>query len=292
MKSYAHLANRLFARPLLMHPPVLRNFATVLGRRISGNESLVVAEADIIRQQARQKRADAPFAQPGGERVKDICEQYGNVAIIHICGAIDKSLSDFELMCFDCCDLHDIDEAIELAANDPMISKVVFHFDTPGGSTCGIIETAARIRRLAATKEVHGYSDTLCCSAGVWLASACDLIAGTPSSTWGSIGVFMSWWDASKAYEMDGLRVECVSAGKFKTMCASWKSATDDELNLLQGQINGTWTKFKAAVTAQREVAEETMQGQWFDGEEALARRVVDEATMLSLDEYVTDLIG
>lgn len=291
MKTYAHIAGRLFNRPLLMHPPVMRNFATVLGRRISGNDSLIVAEADIIRQAKKPKCGDAPFAEAGCERVRDICEQYGNVAIIHICGAIDKALSDFEVECFECCDLHDVDEAIELAKNDPMITKVVFHFDTPGGSTCGVVETTDRIRRLAQVKEVHGYTDTLCCSAGMWLASACDHIAVTPSSWVGSIGVYMTWWDAAKYYEMEGLRVECVSAGKFKTMCADWKPATEDERVLLQGQINGTWNNFKAAITAQRAVPEEAMQGQWYDGAEAVGYKVVDEVTMLCLDEYVSSLL-
>ncbi len=240
---------------------------------------------------AKPERGAAPFAESGRQRVRDICEQYGNVAIIHVCGAIDKAMSDFELACFGGCDLHDVDDALELALSDPVISKVVLHFGTPGGSTCGVVETTDRIRRLAQVKEVHGYSDTICCSAGMWLASACDHLAMTASAWCGSIGVYMTWWDAAKHYEMEGLRVECVSAGRFKTMCADWKPASEDERQLLQTQINTTWTQFKAAITAQRAVPEEAMQGQWYDGAEGLAYKVIDEVTALSLAEYVSSLL-
>jgi enoyl-CoA hydratase/carnithine racemase len=53
-----------------------------------------------------------------------------------------------------------------------------------------------------------------------------------------------------------------------------------------------THAAFKSAIRARRaDVKDEAMEGQWYDGVEALAFGVVDQVTTASLDEYVTALI-
>jgi len=291
MKSFVHLSAKLFNRPLLLHPPVLRNFGNVLARRITGGD-LIIRDEDRIAQQRRPRTNAAAFAQCCSERAQCLCEQYANVAVIHICGAIDKALSDFEVECFDAVDLRDVDEALCAARDNPQINTIVLNFDTPGGSTVGVPETAARIRELAQTKEVHAYTDTLCCSAGMWLASACDVIAATPSATIGSIGVYIALMDASAAYEAEGLKVECISAGEFKTMGAEWKALADSERKLLQDNVNKTWADFRAAVTATREVPQSAMEGQWFDASEGHDNHIIDQLVPCCLEEYIAQLLS
>ena len=145
MKTYAHLASKLFARPLLLHPPVLQNFGTVVAARMTGGELRISADDSISQQRRPAPVAVAPFAKSASQRVQSITEQIGNVAIIHIEGAIDKALTDFEVECFGGVDLRDVDTAIMLARNDPSVSTVVFAVQTPGGSTIGVMDTTARI---------------------------------------------------------------------------------------------------------------------------------------------------
>jgi len=232
-----------------------------------------------------------PFAMNASPRVQKITEQYGNVAVIHIEGAIDKALSDFEVECFGGVDLRDVDQAITLAQNDARISHVVLNMQTPGGSTVGVSDTASRIAQLADTKEVHAFCDTLCCPAGMWLASAADVIAVSPSAIVGSIGVYVAVLDQSEAMAMEGIKVQLIQAGQFKTMGSSYKPLTEDEAKELQAGVNRTHAAFKAAITSKRSVPDAAMQGQWYDGQEALSFGVVDAVMTSSLDEYVTALI-
>jgi protease-4 len=289
MKSYAHLASRLFGCPLLLRTPVIHHFGAELAARMAG----VVRESSASPSEAKSEppRISAAFADPGGRRVKSICEQRGDVAIIHVSGVIDKAISDADMDCYGGLDLRDVDAAISLAEADPIISRVVFAFDTPGGSTTGVAETAQRIARLAMTKEVHAYTDSMCCSAGMWLASQADHIVATPSAIVGSIGVYIALLDESEALAMDGYKVELIKAGQFKAMGASFKPLSDDERALLRATVDQTYDAFRTAITAKRDVPQEAMEGQWYDGHQADLYNVIDATTTASLDEYVADLL-
>lgn len=293
MKSYAHLAAKLFGVPLLLHQPVIRQFGTYLAHRIAGqaggaNLTVQQENRDAIR---KEERGEAPFAARGSQRAKRICSQYGDIAVIEIDGVIDKALTDFEMECYGGVDLRDVDAALTLAAQDPGITRVVLAMNTPGGSTIGVQETAARIARLAETKEVHAYTDSLCCSAGMWLASQADHIAVTASAVVGSIGVFIAMLDESEALAMEGYKVELIKAGTFKAMGASFKPLSEAERQLLQSSVDATYDAFRAAITARRAVPQEAMEGQWYDGTQAAIYGVADEMTADSLDEYIAGLL-
>jgi len=296
MKSFAHLAARLFCRPLLLQQPVIQSFGTVLAQRIAGGDAIVLPVAyedydDQENEAAKQKKAVAPFAERGNYDVRDMCEQYGDVAVIRVEGVIDKALTSFEKSCYGGFDLRDFDQALALAKEAPYISRVVIDFNTPGGSTIGVTESAARIRDLAQTKEVHGYTDSLCCSAGIWLASQVDRLVTTSSAIVGSIGVYIAMLDESEALKMEGYKVELIKAGSLKAMGASFKPLADEERALLQSEVDSTYDAFRAAVTANRAVPQEAMEGQWYDGAKGAAFGLFDEVTAMSLDEYVASLM-
>lgn len=297
MKSYAHLASKLFARPLLLHRPVIQNFGSVLAGRMAAGDVIIhraenwMGEEDDEKPE-KESRVVAPFAARGSPRVQNLVEQYGDIAIIHIEGVIDKALTAFELDCYGGIDLRDVDQAIALAAADPSITRVVFEMNTPGGSTTGVPETAARIAALAETKEVHAYTDSMCCSAGMWLASQVDHMVATASSIVGSIGVYIALVDESEALKMEGYKVELIKAGNLKAMGASFKPLSDEERSLLQADVNRTYDAFRTAVTTKRSVPQSAMEGQWYDGTQALIYNAVDEVTSLSFDEYIAALLS
>jgi protease-4 len=223
-------------------------------------------------------------------RMQRVFEKRSNLGIVRVYGAIDKGLSELEMECFGGCDLADVDRALAAAESDTSINTVLLEMNTPGGSVVGVPETAARIARLRQRKEVHAFTETMCCSAGIYLASQADHFACTPSATVGSIGVYMAMVDQTRAMEMAGLKVNLMKAGKFKAMGSSFKELTDEERALLQAEVDKIHKDFKAAVTTLRAVKDADMQGQWFNGTEAKARNIVDEVTFKNADEWAAEL--
>lgn len=290
MKTYPRLFRKLFCEPLLLHAPTRSSFETELLRRMYG-ESAAIPVASKANMQCMPEHSEDDD-EPEEYRVKNIYQRTGSVAVITIDGVIDKRLSDFDMECYGGVDLSDVDEALAYAATDSRVSKVVLDIHSPGGSVVGVHETYMRIIDLAETKEVHAYVNAMACSAGYYLASAADYIAAAPSAIVGSIGVYMALLDATRWYENEGLKINVMQAGKWKTMGAEWKALTDEERARLQAGVDSLHVQFKAAVNAKRpQVAAETMEGQWMTGQEGIALGLVDELTGATLDEYVSTLL-
>jgi protease-4 len=235
-------------------------------------------------------------------RIDKVYRRYGNVAVVQMNGVIDKRLSQFEMQCYGGYDLADFDSALQLAASDDRVERVVLAITSPGGSVAGVPESAARVARLTAAKEVRAFVDVQACSAAYYIASQADHIAAASSATIGSIGVYMAMVDQSRALEMEGYKVELIKAGKYKAMGAAFKPLADEERAMLQASVTDLHEQFKAAVRSGRRAATErgghqtvsdaAMEGQWFDGRKALEHRLVDELTDANLDEYVSELIS
>ena len=83
------------------------------------------------------------------------------------------------------------------------------------------------------------------------------------------------------------MNVQAVEAGKYKTMGAYWKPLTQEEIGILQRQVDKIHGQFKMAVNRYREIPEEFMQGQCFDGQEAVEIGLVD-----GLVQDIDELLG
>lgn len=313
MKSYPHLFAKLFATPLMLHGPVRMAFENHLIASLRGDSVTVPAAVHATSPQASEPlkpisgRADV--GEPGQPmsdwidyqrnvkatqkllRIERVYQRYGDVAVIKIHGVIDKIISQFEMDCYGGVDLADIDQALSIAAQDPRVSRVVLDIDSPGGSVIGVADTATRIASLRQTKEVHAFIPAMACSAGYYLASQADKISAGYSSIIGSIGVYCAILDASRWYEDEGLKMQVLKAGDFKTMGAQWRPLTPEESAFLQAGVDRNYTEFKKAVTELRDVDDSTMQGQWWPAAEAVELNLVDEVTVATLDEYVAALL-
>jgi signal peptide peptidase SppA len=276
MKSYPHLFAKLFCQPLMLHGPTRASFESVLMDRMSAP--------------ARPRSEDVEH-NPDSGRKSRIYEQIGNVAVITIDGVIDKRVSEMDLECYGGVDLAKVDEALALALHSTA-DIIVLDIASPGGSVVGVHETYSRILAACEAKEVHAFVNTQACSAGYYLASACDHIAAASSAIVGSVGVYMALIDQSRRLDAQGLTVNVMQGGKWKTVGADYKPLADDERAMLQAKVDSLYSQFKASVNARRpQVEDSTMQGQWFDASEGFTLGLVDELTGETLDEYVTRLL-
>jgi len=270
---YDRLFTKLFCTPLLLEAGVRAGFERVLLAHMDGTPADLPTLAE---DQPRfwGKKTDPVRADKWADNILEID---GPTATIHVDGAIDKNLSAWDRMCFDACDLNDIDRALARVSSDNSIKNVLVAINSPGGTVSGVPETASRIAALAQKKNVFALIDGMGCSAAYWLAAAADQVLATPSSMTGSIGVYLALLDQSRWLEDAGMKVETIKDGKLKAAGASWKPLTDDERAHFQDMVNQIGASFRTAVTAKRpNVSTETMQGQAFFGAAGLSANLVD----------------
>jgi len=205
------------------------------------------------------------------------------VAVIDINGILMKrvGLPQDMLDLFGIVDLDTIDAQLREAIEDPAITAVVLNVNSPGGFLSGVRTTAALVNQLSQVKETVVFSNLLNASAAYWISSAASSIIG--DGEFGSIGVYMTIEDWSKAYDNAGIKANLIKAGTYKAIGLDSQPLTDEQRAYLQSEINTTWEQFKSAVTTKRSIKEEDMQGQTFSGQTAMDKGFVDGmATSLS----------
>ena len=125
-------------------------------------------------------------------------------------------------------------------------AAVALAINSPGGSPVQSSLIAARIRRLAAEKEVpvFAFVEDVAASGGYWLASAADEIFVDASSIVGSIGVIYAGFGFQDLLSRHGVERRVHTAGKDKSMLDPFRPerAEDVErLKRLQAQIHDSF---------------------------------------------------
>lgn len=274
MKNLNRIINAVHNEKWMIKPSMLHSIAKQLQAHINGDMPLPDMPDDDCDEEDEKKCTLLP----------------SQTMLICVDGVIGKHLGMMETTCGGV-DLDSVNAQLDEAKNNPEIQRVVMYFNTPGGTVTGVPETANKIAELSQTKEVIGYTDTLCASAGYYLASQCSAFYCAASADVGSINVYCLLLDESRALEDAGIKVNAIvgSNGKYKLAGASFKPLTDDERAMFQDDINKTEQQFFVAVTSKRNIALEDMQGQCFDGEAAVTKNLAD-GNIASLDELISFL--
>ena len=192
----------------------------------------------------------------------------GSVAVVPVHGALGKGLTEMDKQFFGMADYLDVEDAMLAAAADPDVSHILMHVDSPGGTVVGLPETAAKIRGIE--KPVTAYTEGMAASAAYWLASQADNLILSESASVGSIGVYVALLDQSGWLENMGLKVNAISAGKHKLDYAGFKPLTDEARERMQANVNKWHDRFKAEATIKRDIPAANMEGQVFEGMEAV----------------------
>lgn len=115
---------------------------------------------------------------------------HGNVGIIHISGIIsrhaDMLASFFGL---GSAAIENIAKDFQNLLDNEEVKSIILDFDTPGGAITGVNELAEIIYNARGVKPIKAYVTGMACSAGYFLASACDEIIIDEMGSVGSIGV-------------------------------------------------------------------------------------------------------
>ena len=128
--------------------------------------------------------AISSYVAANGDR--ELSTRVGSTAVLDVRGPLTRYASMMS-------DVSGLSSTEQLAAEfaeleaDADVARIVLQMNTPGGAADGIAEFAAMIAN-AATPTV-AFSTGQCCSAGVWLATACNEFLVASTSIVGCIGV-------------------------------------------------------------------------------------------------------
>lgn len=278
--KFPRLFEKVFCQPWAIQPAAHSAVRSILLQRMNGG--VAPAKAWLEDDEASvSDEEDTTVYFKAGDR--------GEIAVIEIDGYIGSHLSMIEQFCGGC-DVASLRFAIDQAEADASIERILFSFNSPGGTITGVPELAERLK--ACTKPTVAFTDSLCASAAYWLASQCDEIWVTPSSDTGSIGVYLALLDETAAMQMDGLKLELFQAGEHKAIGMPGRPLTQSDREMLQASVDKSYSWFTAAVTSCRpDVKLESMQGQTFDGHDAVERGLAD-GTVDSLNSLLVALAG
>lgn len=211
----------------------------------------------------------------------------GRVGVIPLRGVIGKGLSRLEALT-GAVDVDEFTSSLEAMEDDDEVEYILIDISSPGGTVTGVEEAASKVAR--SSKKTIAFTDTEAASAAYWIGSAADRFVATPSATVGSIGVYMAIPDYSKAFEMQGVRMDVIKSGSLKGAGIPGTSLTDAQRADLQAQVEAIHADFKANVRDKRSlVKDEDMEGQVFSGRQAASKGLVT-GLATSLAEIVSEL--
>jgi signal peptide peptidase SppA len=245
------------------------------------------------RRRGDSQAADDPVGPEGedfwtGEKrmVHPQIEVSGGVALARVHGVTGKGLSAMAMQCGGF-DTGHFRSQLANVRDDMSVRALVIHFETPGGMAAGNAQVGQAIREVAASgKKVYGFTTGMCCSAGYWMAAACDEFHAEPDAMVGSISTIYAGVDSSENWKKEGYELKLFATGKFKATGMDGKEWTKEEEDYIWGRIRLIDAEFKGFVSERRGIAAENMEGQWWYAKHAPAG-LVDSTSFNDLGQFM-----
>jgi protease IV len=172
------------------------------------------------------------------------------------------------------------EQMLEALGRDARVRGVVLRIDSPGGDALASDLLWRAVRTLRREKPVVASLAEVAASGGYYLASAADCVIAERGSITGSIGVVGGKLDLSGLFRRIGVGLDAVERGARAGMHSAARGFTDEERELVLGEMRALYETFVARVAEGRglaaEAVERAAQGRVFTGGRALALGLVD----------------
>jgi len=244
------------------------------------NRPLAIHPARAIEARAMFAATDVLDAAPMDRESENGYEYLPDIktAVVAINGVLGHKLSAAH-KAYGGVDVVDVIDAIEAAADNDGVERIVLDIDSPGGSVGGIPELAETIEDVqrGGQKQIIAYTDSMMASAAYWAAAGANAIYAAPSAEVGSIGVYMAVVDTSQNLKEQGVNVELIKAGKYKGAGFPGVAIDEDVRQFLQAEVSETYDEFVGYVKKYRPtLGGDKMQGQTFSGKRAAQMGMTD----------------
>jgi protease-4 len=169
----------------------------------------------------------------------------GSVALIEIEGAITK----YGFCSAGCADYS---KWTQEAGSLPNISGIVYKMSTPGGQIEGL-QTLTDAIKACSKPTITFIDDGMCCSAGMWIASACDKIyASHNTNVIGSIGVMCTFYDYTGYFEKNGIKMHEIYAPQSSDKNLDYREALDNKPQKIKAHLKELADVFISSVKSNR----------------------------------------
>ncbi len=195
----------------------------------------------------------------------------GNVEILHLTGSLMKSVPS----AVEGTSTVIARRRVRQAAQDPNVSAILLHIDSPGGTVDGTEALAADVAAAAKRKPVYAYIDDLGASAAYWIASQATKVFANATALVGSIGTYAVVHDLSAKAVKDGVKVHVVRAGAMKGQGVPGTEISAELLTMVQERINERNEFFLRGVASGRGLSVERVR-ELADGRIHLAAKAKD----------------
>lgn len=160
---------------------------------------------------------------------------------------------------------------LKALADNPEISSIVLDINSPGGEVFGMPELAADIRSIRAKKRIVALANPIAASAAYWLGASASEFYSIPSGQVGSIGVYGVHKDISAAEEKLGIKVNIISAGKFKVEGSEHEPLSDEARAHMQKMVDSYYEMFINAIAQGRSVKASEVEAKFGEGRMVMA---------------------
>jgi protease-4 len=189
----------------------------------------------------------------------------------------------------------DVLAQLDRIEEDDSIEALVLHINSPGGAVGTTQRIVARLEELAGEGvPIVAALDDVAASGGYYVATAADSIFALPGTLTGSIGVIMSFPDASALMKKIGIDYQVVKTGPYKDTGSPFRTMTPDERAWVQGVLDDVHAQFVEAVASSRGMEADsvraTADGRFLSGHQALERGLVDR--LADLDQAIQVAAG
>lgn len=303
-QGFPKIAAQLFGRPLAItehHAEIMaRVFDEKLGI-VSTNEvnSIALDARAIVQKVAEVERQalarDATYDRDGRKSYR----MDGNIAVIEVDGVLVHKGGWLDAMC-GFVGYNYLLSLIEEAYHDPDVYGIWLELNSPGGSVAGLFQFIGEMVQMTAAaggKPIHAWVNEQACSACYVILSACDKAHGPISAMVGSIGCVATLRNISRALDENGVDIEIFRSRPRKMRGGPLEPMDDETRNRIQRSVDEADDIMAGIVAAGRGLsldAIDEMQGDWFEGDDALKLGLLDailterEAWALLEDEVDT----
>lgn len=202
----------------------------------------------------------------GKSKTQDEAKNFLNIALIPLSGVVMKN----DGICGEEGTSTKALQVIEANQNNTTLG-IILVVDTPGGMVDGTSYFADVIKK--SKKPVVAVIDGMCCSAGYWIAAACEKIYSNSSTNQiGSVGAMIKL-----GIRKDEHSKTIVSEGSPDKNKVYFEAMTGNDEPMKEEILNPLYDIFVKSITEKREIKEEALTGKTYYTEKAIELGLIDE---------------